>query len=330
MLAACLALLALVPAASPVRARAVILSGTPRTAEFKLGGSHRYRIAVSGSRGRVLLSAGHRHAIAYYAVRGRTGGDRLRARFGSLGRVSVAFRERRVQRVPSGSLGCTGGAEVVRHGIFVGAISFRGEHGYTRVRARAARGEITVRPRWRCSHVSPGEPRAADQVELVASCGGSGLSVVGHRSIDQGPRVFPDEDTSTAFFAASNEHRGAMRIARLALVTAGRSAFLYDEAFTQATVRPPPPFHGVGALARDAAGVGSWSGSLSVDLPGRRLDLIDPRYAVGLYRHREGRLDGSYVLPPRSPCPASRASASVAFDRRPTSIPWARERAGRH
>lgn len=307
-LAACLALGSL---ASAAQARTIVFGGTPLTAEFRVAGSHDYRVGIYASRDRVTVFAARRHAASYYEAKGRVTPRGVEARLGRYGRIAVSFRERSVKRVPSRTFGCSGGPEVVRSGVFVGTIRFRGEGGYTRVAARRARGRTTVSPRWRCSGGRGGDLTTPDQVVLAAGCGRGGFSVVGHRSVDKGPRVFPDEDTTTSFLAAFLERRGRMRVVRVAFVRSGRRAFLFDEAFSFATVEPPAPFHGVGRLVRDPSGAGSWEGTLSVDLPGRTVDLIDPRYRIALVRYRQERLDGKYVLPPRVACPAANGAQDI-------------------
>jgi hypothetical protein len=294
------------PVDAPASGRGAIFPGTPLTATFHVRGSNGYGVSVYGSRDRVTLIATRGRASTGYEVKGKVSPDGVRARFGRFGRISVSFRERRVRRVPSSILGCTGGPEVIRRGVYLGTIKFRGERGYTSLRARAVRGTTTVTPRWRCPGSSSGNRKVPDQIDLDAFCGRQGFAAVGHRSVDQGPRVFPDEDTSTTFIAFSVVRRGRIRVIRLAAAKAGRSAFLFDDAFTFATVKPPPPFHGTGMLTRDPSGGGSWSGSLSVSFPGKEVDLIDSRFRVALVRFREERMEGSYVLPPRAPCAADR------------------------
>jgi hypothetical protein len=315
-IAVCIAVVALPPAgAAAARGRTLTFGGTPLSADLRLAGSNGYTVGIHASRGRVTAYMGRKHGTSYYEAPGRVTRDGVKARFGKFGRVSVSFRERRVIRVPSGEFGCRGGPEVVRHGVFVGTIRLRGEGGYTKVTATRARGQTTVVPRWRCRGGSPGFSEAPDQVGLAAVCGRDGFTALGTRSVEQGPRVFPDEDTSTWFLASALERRGRIRIIRLAFARAGRSAFLFDDALTFATVRPPPPFHGVGRLTRDPAAGGTWKGTLSVDFPGRTLNLIAPRYRVGLFRYREEKLAGKYVLQPRVPCPRRHESTAVALGR---------------
>lgn len=283
---------------------AEIFPGSPLTVEFRLKASNGYSVTIYGVRNRVTLAATRGRASAQYSVRGDVSKDGVAASFGKLGRVSVAFTEKRVRRVPSSILGCRGGPEVQRLGTFAGTIRFRGERSYTEVRAHAAAGKTVVSPRWTCpaGSGSTSEFEIPDQVDLGASCGTTGFAAIGHRSVEDGPPVFPDEPADTSFFAFSRRARGRMTVTRLAVAFGKRTDFLFDNAFSFATVTPPPPFHGSATLSRDRAGGGSWEGSLSVSLPGEELTLVDPRFEVALKRYRRERVEDSFVLASRTPC----------------------------
>lgn len=89
----------------------------------------------------------------------------------------------------------------------------------------------------------------------------------------------------TLFAAEIGERRGRMRIRRTVFEFAGAENFKFDESLTEATVTPPAPFAGMGRFERTAGGTGSWSGSLSVVLPGtKRISLTPPRFGARLYR----------------------------------------------
>jgi hypothetical protein len=304
---ACLALaLSALPAdgAAAHQRAAEIFPGSPLTVEFRLKASNGYAVSVYGVRNRVILAATRGRASAQYSVRGVVSKDGVEARFGKLGRVSVAFTEKRMKRVPSSILGCRGGPEVQRLGTFAGTIGFRGERGYTEVRAHTARGKTAVSPRWTCP---PGSNSTSgleipDQVDLGASCGTTGFAAIGHRSVEDGPPVFPDDPAGTSFLAFSRTARGRMTVTRLALAFGKQTDFLFDNAFSFATVTPPPPFHGSATLSRDPSGGASWEGSLSVSLPGEELALVDPRFKVALKRYRRERVESSFVLASRMPC----------------------------
>jgi hypothetical protein len=297
----CLALVAALASVAEADAsqRALEFPSVPLTAEFQLRASNGYVIGVYASRNRVTLSASRRGSGAQYEVKGLVTEDGVRASFGRLGRVAVAFEERSVRRAPPFP-GCVGGSSVTRTGVFTGTIRFRAEGGYTEVAARRASGKTSAVAHETCRGGSGGgDFGIPDQVDLGASCGLVGFAAIANRSVEDGPPVFPDERSDSRFFAYSREHRGRIRVTRLAVAAGKRTDFLFDDALSFATVSPPPPFHGTATLSR---GGRAWEGTLSVSLPGRKLDLADPRFKILLKRYRHERVDKSYALPPRTPC----------------------------
>lgn len=91
------------------------------------------------------------------------GSDHIKARIGGLGRIDVRFVPESVKEEPPFRSECHGGKTVLEEGQFVGQISFHGERGYTRVRARHAGGFITKSPHLICIESpcqSPRSPRS--------------------------------------------------------------------------------------------------------------------------------------------------------------------------
>jgi hypothetical protein len=303
-LTVCAALVAALASVAEADARqgALEFPGESLTAEFRVRASNGYVVGVYASRNRVTLGASRPHSGANYEVKGVVTKDGIRAGFGRLGRVAVAFEEKSIRRAPPFP-GCVGGSSVTRTGVFTGTIRFRSEGGYTEVVAHRASGKTLTVTHETCRGGSGGgDFGIPDQVDLGASCGPRGFAAIANRSVEDGPPVFPDEPSDSRFFAYSREHRGRIGVTRLAIVAGKRTDFLFDDAFSFATVAPPPPFHGTATLGRGADGGRAWEGTLSVSLPGRELDLVDPRFKVLLKRYRGERVDKSYVLPPRTPC----------------------------
>ena len=76
-----------------------------------------------------------------------------------------------------------------------------------------------------------------------------------------------------------------MRISRFVFLPARVEAFVFDESLTSATLAPPRPFSGKATFQRRAGAPPSWTGTLSVVLPGtRRISLVGRRYHPRLYR----------------------------------------------
>jgi hypothetical protein len=96
----------------------------------------------------------------------------------------------------------------------------------------------------------------------------------------------PSGEPGTTSFAASRiERRPNMRIFRFAFADAKEQAFVFDDALTGATVAPPQPFSGSASFLSGAGGGPSWTGPLSVDLPGAEgVALAGEDFAARLYR----------------------------------------------
>jgi hypothetical protein len=104
------------------------------------------QVGVTAKRGRA--SAFYRRESVVLADK------RIRAKYGKLGRIEVAFHTKRTFQRPARRRRCTG-PETVHKGVWKGEIRFRGEHGYTSVRAVRAKGRVvTSMPLRRC----PGPP----------------------------------------------------------------------------------------------------------------------------------------------------------------------------
>lgn len=259
--------------------------------EFTLNGSNGYKITVSGDPGggkdSVQLSADGPSGEAVYLTSGKVSSNQIEARFGKLGIVSVRFRpsgrQRRV-KVPRKCFPRRPPVVTSRLGSFVGRIRFRGEHGYTRVSVRGAKGGVgdplaNTPTKLSCEfRESAGErKRELESVSLDATAPSGDVSfsasrLFGHRS----PGVLPGKPAAPGdylFLVASGEREGRMLIFRSAGALGGPEEFSFDDALTSATVRPPAPFTGTGNFVRNADGSTGWTGDLAVPLPG--LGVVD-------------------------------------------------------
>lgn len=263
-------------------ATATFVSGWAPEAQFTLKGSNGYSIQVQGEGRRVSLSVARGWAFTSYAVRGRTSIAGIEARFGNRGRVSVEFR-------PSGDLSrkspprkCTGRDRVTRWGVFVGTIEFVGERGYTEVDTIRARGSTRNAYRWECK-ISPDIPMPPEGSSDV-------LTLLEAKTREGGQLEFgafalrsPEERGFTWFFAESRGPRGRMQVSRQALAPGLERTFIFDEALSLGTVKPPKPFDGTGVFQRNPDGSSTWTGSLTVSFPGAEdVTLTGSRYAARL------------------------------------------------
>jgi hypothetical protein len=239
---------------------------------------------------------GDRFGISYSIYAARNRGNLkdgvVRARFGSLGRVSLRFRPsgRTSRRDPRS--GCEGGLRTTRPGRFVGHLRFRGEGDYFHVRSPEGKGFVMQSPRLECEkgQADPSPPRSLrawatpvlafddrDSIALLSAAARSdGRSVrIVAKHADGAP---PGADVQVAFVEPGH----GMAI--------GHGAFLQGPAGTlltsppgahpaAATLAPPAPFFGKATYAEEA---GAWTGNFGVKLAGLRLPLTGPEFKVRL------------------------------------------------
>lgn len=255
--------------------------------QFTLHGSNGYTITVSGDpEGRrfsdVEVNIDKGSVGAFYLGHGHVTPTGIHANLGGVGRISVSFHpsgEVRGVRISKKCLKNRPPVVTARLGVFVGTVSFHGEQGYTAVNAHRAVGGLGDplaikggKPacEW---HASPAEKHEEEQsVQLTADDKGSGVSFsvaplfgswpsqgLGHPGPTKG---------SDLFLAGQSEKKKGLFVLRLVGSAAPAPAFSFDPALTSATVTPPAPFTGTGTFLRNADGSTSWTGPLSVPLPG--------------------------------------------------------------
>jgi hypothetical protein len=284
---------------------------------ISMRGSHGYRVWVeSVGRGHVRLSAekgggflallfGRPDLAAAYVVRGRVTRDRLRANFGKLGFVSVRFH-RRGRPTPGGTIvpvHCKGRQPIREHGRFVGSIRFRGEHGFSRVNLRAARGTVVRRFKRSCGFHSGRRPEGAarpsearPRLELRATVLGAAARRAGRTAAVAGLRLESppgkgEEGGSLTFLAAwVAEHRGRIEIRRSAEMLGDEGTLLFSPPGVEparTTMVAPNPFSGTGVYLEEPGSPPSWTGSLSVHLPGEDpVPLAGRRFTAALCREK--------------------------------------------
>ncbi|MEX2448478.1 MAG: hypothetical protein WD404_07020 [Solirubrobacterales bacterium] len=74
-----------------------------------------------------------------------------------------------------------------------------------------------------------------------------------------------------------------MTIERAATSLGPERSFVFDPGLGTATVSPPRPFSGSATLTPGPGGTTTWTGSLKVDLPGRKgVPLATPSFTASL------------------------------------------------
>jgi len=278
-----LGVLLVVPTADavPDRQRPTVVAGTQAALSLRADG---YAVSVEGRGNQVSLTVTRGPSAASYLTRGNASPGGIRARLGRFGRIAVRFK-------PSGRVsrrkpprGCDGKPSIVRSGVFVGTIRFRGEDGYVSIDARRAKGRSTTLRRWRCG------TRGRERARISARLKRAGFEEAKLEATTPNDRVsflasglHVKDGPSLIFFAASTtERRGSVRIARFVFRISGKGrTFSFSRSPRAATVRPPKPFHGSAEFGADG-GTPSWTGNLSVSLPGAKLDLTGPVFKAKL------------------------------------------------
>lgn len=267
--------------------------------EFTVQGTNGYSITVSGEGrsgsgrggGEIEISVKSRDADVVYLGRGTFTPTGMNASFGHLGKLSVRFRPSgkvsRV-RVPKKCLKERPPIAMARLGTFVGSFRFRGKRGYTEVSAHRMRGGIGDplaieggKPECEWHATAAEKKEEEESIQLTASSKASGVSfsaapLFGSWGGKRSARFKGDD----LFIASQSERaKGVQLILRVVAAAGPPDDFVFDTALTSATVTPPSPFTGSASFQRNADGSTSWTGSLSVPVPGLgTVGLTEPGY----------------------------------------------------
>jgi hypothetical protein len=250
-----------------------------RWSEFELPATNGYRIRVSAAPASgkrtpdVFISASKRqHYAVQYMARGLSpADDTIKTKLPGVGRVFVRFNEGRVGReaVPDN---CKGRPDLIRHGVFEGRIELHGERGYTSIHARSAPGEVRQSFRQVCDQREPGHEGSGGgsfhlKSLLAGQEGRRGLSF-SVSSFDFGPKFGGPQVSFSA--SSSIQHHGFFAFYSVSAQGGPATFVMPDPAgvLENASVSPPAPFHGTAAFHLDSPTSASWTGTLSVELPG--------------------------------------------------------------
>jgi hypothetical protein len=272
---------------------------------FTVRGSNGYLITVFGAAGgaersTVSLSASRGASNATYTTEGTVSPTRMEASFGRLGALSLRFRpSERVRHVivpPRCRVKGFPAVAEARLGAFVGTIRFRGEGGYTtisdhRIRGRVGEpwavlrggGEDQCLSLGSGTNEAPGALLSASSPGEATSFGATAEPPFSAPVTAPSPVMLVQGLGSYRFDGSTLEDRSGMLISRSTSATGAAADFIFNSTLSSATVTPPAPFSGVGTFGRTADGSSTWTGSLNVSLPGRRLvKLTGPRFKSSL------------------------------------------------
>jgi hypothetical protein len=250
-------------------------------AEFSRKASNGYLILFEMNRGRATLTARSDEGTVIYRGKGSLVDGRIQFGLGKLGRMNVRFKsDGSVDRIrPPKS--CKGRKQVVRSGVFVGLIKFRGESGYTRLNAHRVHGTMASPRSWKCPDPPGRQPGNA--ASLPAALGA--FTPHGHVFVV----AFGDSELLPFrfFIAGTSERVGALSISRSVLVEGGPASFEASGNLSSATVSPPKPFAGTASFKRNTDESTEWFGTLSVVLPGiESTALTGPTFTAKLAKPR--------------------------------------------
>jgi hypothetical protein len=235
-----------------------------RVSIFEVGGSDGYEVVVSSWRegdtpGDAVVQAVNDPFQSIYSVPANAAPG-VHATFGSLGQVDVSFEQRR-KEIDRPSKGCR---SITEEGVFRGTFRFVGENGYFSSEAVDPEGEIWRLPDGFC--VFEEFRRARPAIPGFRKTALAAVGTEGKRTVSfQATRLHLEQET--LFTGSLRERVGQMRVERSATVSGGKETFLSSKR-SRASVRPPWPFDGSARFRDPARRPASWTGSLSVPLPG--------------------------------------------------------------
>lgn len=250
-------------------------------------------IHTSGHRQVVLTFSQGSYTISYKTL-GRVTRRGVSADFGRLGHVSLRFRGRPLPRrphLPSLVHKCKGRKSVEERGVFFGNVRFRGERGFTGIKAQRVKGglvrsyrRVCKGPSWLSARASSASDFEGKLLVAKAQENGSKRSFIAAEStVDLG------EDPP---FGLAVE--GAILEERVEGVAISKSAFTLDETIfhrsppgkspIETEVVPSWPF--VGSATYLAEGNSpTWTGPLGVRFPGSgQVSLAGLEFEVDLCR----------------------------------------------
>ncbi len=259
------------------------------SAVFRVEASNGYSILALASseradgRGDIALIVYRKDAGALYAAPATVTPTKLSADLGGLGRISLDIAPSGVKRTLRST--CGGKPVTFEPDTYRGVFEFHGEEGYAEAEAVTLPEYARFYLDFGCDIVSRGEVRGAGlpgaRLKLRAGSG--------HNRLDL--QVNENRPGAHSIFEAEvKEKRGRIEIARSVTARVPSNAFDYDPLLRTATVDPSAPFAGHATFRRAASPAQRWSGSLSVDFPGRSdVSLTGPGVRATLVHSRFSR-----------------------------------------
>jgi hypothetical protein len=255
-----------------------------------------YVISVSANeRQRVQFSVKGPSSAIEYSTKGRVSSRRIEATFGTLGRIDVKLHLAPYPPDPPHKGRCKGRAPLYQGGTYGGTIEFAHQGGVHKVSDE--RGRVYFKRRFRqvCKRQRP-QSKPGGKIEAgFLEVGGKGE---GHtvllEALDFALRRNPARSGGSLAVEAY-EGREGVRIARRISASINHDSFAMSrrgEIPETVEVVLPKPFAGRALYSLNPGSSPSWTGDLSVDLPGAdRIPLTGPGFNAILCRSSVARLD---------------------------------------
>jgi hypothetical protein len=273
---------------------------------LKLPDSNGYSMSIlTVGHKQVYLTASKGHVHTSYEVTGRVTRHRVDADFGDLGHISVQFQgsprtpEQRGRR----RQGCRGRPPIREAGTFRGTISFEGERDFADVLTHRAKGHVSRSFKRICKRRKFAfAPVGKGQARTSGSSNGFSLSILtaesrsagrttsfGAIGLDLGPGTPKHApETISLIFAGFEEVVDRVHIAKSAFDVGDPGAVLLSKPGVHpesATVTLSKPFEGAASYLESPGSPPSWTGELSVRLPGAgTVPLTGPGFGAAICR----------------------------------------------
>ncbi|MEZ5077841.1 MAG: hypothetical protein R2725_10385 [Solirubrobacterales bacterium] len=317
---------ALAQGAAAKQMRFVVPSSVSALLSVKASDGYRAELWAEGEEVTLLLRSSN--TTVSYTTRGTFKEDRIRARFGKLGRISVKLEVRSSKRSRP-EKGCKGRPGIKRRVRASGTIRFRGERGFTRIRSSRTSGFVSQTFKSVCTLPSEGgeDEEPLEATGVIASPGSGALGPT-FTAIEFG--LGGGRSTPTAFVAGLGELQGRMLVYRQAIAASKKDGGIelspVGESPATATVRPPAPFSGSATLVQSQGEDAAWTGNLSVELPGRgKVRLAGPSFEANFCREAKlSCLAGEFGALLERPAARAQISGSQSHDFGLARLSWSR------
>jgi hypothetical protein len=267
----------------------------------------RLRLPASNGYSASIVTDGHRQVefnvskgdfFAHYTALGKVSRKGIEADFGAFGQVSLRFRGKRRYHpalIPGLPLPdflrdrCKGRRTVAEKGVFVGNVSFEGEHGFTRVQVNRRKGRVVRSYRRVCK--GPSRPFAGkireEAIFLAAQAKRSGVTrflIAGEASLSAKGEKF----SFTIAIGGEKKRVGRVAVDKVALLLGELDSVAISppgKSPLTAKVKLRKPFEGTAGYLDEGSAPPTLTGDLGIRLPGSGLvPLAGPEFEAELCR----------------------------------------------